>query len=167
MDKKAKKNYINTERQNMRLNQKQMALSLNISTRTLRRYIKSGRIIPEGYDKNHPYYSEKQIIQYILKYGKTKKTKVVWMVKHPLNRVKIKKVETINQIVLSNKIEDFFEEDNPNLNLILDLLIAYKIDQLLIDAAVYQRYTGEIRLLKLICQKYDVKITKEYFKNEE
>lgn len=57
----------------MRLNQKQMALSLNISTRTLRRYIKSGRIIPEGYDKNHPYYSEKQIIQYILKYGKTKK----------------------------------------------------------------------------------------------
>lgn len=150
----------------MRLNQEQMALRLNISTRTLRRYIKTGKLIPEGYEKNHPYYSEKQIVQYIFNHGKTKNLRIVWMARRPLNKVKKSNPKTLNEIVLTDNIDNFFNKDNQNLDLILNLLVAYKIKELVIDAAVEQRYTKEVSLFSLVCKKFRVRVKKEFFNNE-
>lgn len=147
----------------MRLNQKQMALRLNITTRTLRRYIESGKVVPEGYEKNHPYYSEKQITEYILKYGKN--LEIVWMVRRPLNNVNNRK-NTVNQLVLTDDINNVFEANNKNLNLILDLLTAYKIKNLTIDAAIVDRYPREIKMLNLISKRFGIAIKEELFINE-
>jgi len=87
------------------------------------------------------------------------------MVRRPLNNVNNRK-NTVNQLVLTDDINNVFEANNKNLNLILDLLTAYKIKNLTIDAAIVDRYPREIKMLNLISKRFSIAIKEELFINE-